>query len=137
MIKLGLNIKLKSKPKPISKPISKSKLIGNKQELIALKFLTKRHLKLICRNFNCKVGEIDLIMQDGEYLVFIEVKYRKSSSYVNACESVSYHKQKKIIRASTYYLQIKNLYDQIPVRFDIIAIDDHPTHPINWIKNAF
>ena len=135
MLTIKLKTKLKTKSKSKSK--SKSKIIGSKQESVALKFLTKRNLKLICRNFNCKVGEIDIIMQDQEYLVFIEVRYRKLNSYVSACESVNYHKQQKIIRASTYYLLQHNLYDKTPIRFDIIAIDNHPIHPINWIKNAF
>ncbi len=111
--------------------------IGDEKEALALKFLQNRGLKLITKNFNTKMGEIDIIMRDKYQIIFIEVRYRKSSSYGSAAESVSFNKQQKIIRTSLYYMQKAGLYEKVPFRFDIIAINDDPTCPIEWIKAAF
>jgi len=114
-----------------------TRIYGFKQENIALKFLKKRGLKLIEQNYNTKLGEVDLIMREGNTIIFIEVRYRRSSAYGSACESVTYYKQQKIIKASTVYLQRNNLYDRVNIRFDIIAISSDSIHPIEWVKNAF
>ena len=111
--------------------------IGDKKEATALKFLQHKGLKLITKNFNTKMGEIDIIMTDKSQIIFVEVRYRRSNSHGGAAESISFSKQKKIIRTSLYYLQTKGLYEKVPFRFDIIAIDDDPVCPIEWIQNAF
>jgi putative endonuclease len=111
--------------------------IGFKQEKIALGFLRKKGLKLIKQNFNTKYGEIDIIMRDNTQIIFIEVKYRKSDLYGQASEMVTYSKQKKIINTSTCFLKKYNLYDKIPIRFDVISINNNPISPIEWIQNAF
>ena len=113
--------------------------IGFKQEQVALNFLKKKGLKLISQNFSNKGGEIDIIMKDikKNEIIFIEVKYRKSNLYGTAAEMVTYQKQQKIINTSIYFLKKHNLYDKIPIRFDIIAINNDPISPIEWIQNAF
>ena len=114
-----------------------SNIIGSQQEKKALNFLKSKGLKLIKQNFNTKYGEIDIIMRDHNQIIFIEVKYRKSSLYGEASEMVTYSKQKKIINTSTCFLKKYNLYDKIPIRFDVISINNNPTSPIEWIQNAF
>ncbi len=110
---------------------------GQQAEELACAYLQKHKLRLIARNYHCRRGEIDLIMQDGNTLVFIEVRYRKSSRFGSALESVHTHKQQKIIFTAEHYLQHTSAqYTQY--RFDVLAISPGHTAPyIQWIKNAF
>lgn len=102
----------------------------------ALDYLIENGLKLVNRNFYCKVGEIDLIMRDKAYLVFVEVRARISSRFGGGIGSITYAKQQKIIKASTYYLLKHKIYDKYPLRFDIITIDG-VEETITWLKDAF
>lgn len=98
----------------------------------ALAYLQERGLKLVGRNFRCKAGELDLVMQDGEVLVFVEVRKRASRSHGGAAASVTSHKQARLIRAAQFYLQ---RYRFPPAcRFDVVAIDGER---IEWLRNAF
>ncbi len=109
---------------------------GYKAESIALNFLKKHGLSLKANNYRCKLGEIDLIMRDGIYLVFIEVKMRKSNDFGGAIASITKSKQTKIKKTASLYLLQNNCYDDYPVRFDVITIQGNPPE-INWLKNAF
>lgn len=106
---------------------------GDSAEQDALEFLQQTGLKLISKNYNCKLGEIDLIMQDGEILVFVEVRYRNSDKFGGAAASVNHQKQQKIIRSAEHYLQ-KNYRQPPTCRIDVVAIDKN--RKIDWIKNA-
>jgi len=110
--------------------------IGRFVEQNVCDYLLQQGLKLITQNYSCELGEIDLIMQDQDTRVFIEVRYRGHGEHGNALESVTYKKQRKIIRTAHYYLLENNLLDQIPCRFDVIAWDKNPAK-IQWIKDAF
>lgn len=129
-------------------------ITGQESELLAEQFLQQQGLTLVTRNYRCKAGEIDLIMQDGEHLVFVEVRFRNTRRYGSASESVTYYKQQKLIRAAGFYLQSHYARRQLPpCRFDVVAIDAvslkqaaaNITHcstnlrqnPIEWIPNAF
>lgn len=109
-------------------------LEGNKAEERAEALLLARGLSLVERNFLCKVGEIDLLMRDGNCLVFVEVRYRKNANYGSALETVNYNKQRKIIAAAQFYLSRHPLPTGANVRFDVVGItgDD-----IQWVANAF
>ncbi len=110
--------------------------IGAAKEAIALQFLKKQGLKLVCQNYHCRKGEIDLIMQHKNSLVFIEVRYRRSEAYGTALESVDWRKQQKIIMTAQHYLQ--QLGQELPeCRFDVVTLRDNPIEPISWLKNAF
>lgn len=112
--------------------------VGDYWENVACSYLQKQGLHLQKRNYNCKVGEIDLIMTDNEYLAFIEVKYRKNSDWVSATESVTKHKQRKIIRAAQLFLLQNKKYDNWNCRFDVVSIQGDSQNPeIDWIENAF
>ncbi len=119
------------------KSISKRK-VGDKFEQQACRYLQKQGLKLKERNANFRVGEIDLVMQDGEYLVFVEVRFRKAQAFGGAAASVDRRKQQKLIKAAQLYL-LKHFANQPPAcRFDVVAIEDSlKGSNINWIKNAF
>ena len=111
---------------------------GKKAEVIAKRYLLKNGLKLIEQNFSTKAGEIDLVMQDGCVLVFVEVRYRQSTQFGFPEETVTLAKQRKIVKAAQQYLIQKKLFDKFECRFDIVAI--HGTIPkpiINWITDAF
>lgn len=109
------------------------RLIGKKAEDIACSFLQRNGLVLIERNYHCRYGEIDLIMQDTDTLVFVEVRYRKIATFGSAIETVDSHKQRKIIFTANYYLQ-KHPGNQ-PIRFDVVTLA--PQHEPDWIINAF
>lgn len=107
---------------------------GKDAEQLACEFLQQNGLLLICRNYCCRLGEIDLIMQDDETLVMVEVRYRNSDKYGSALESVTRKKQQRIISAAQTYLSEEKIYNS-PIRFDVIAISGN--NPLQWITNAF
>ena len=103
---------------------------GQDAEKLALTYLLKHNLQLLQKNFCSRFGEIDLIMQDADTIVFVEVKQR-NTSIDDAIESIIPSKQKKLIRAAQYYLS--KIGHDIPCRFDAIAIDGNKQ--IQWLKN--
>ncbi|BBB63524.1 UPF0102 protein [Undibacterium sp. KW1] len=103
---------------------------GDEAESLALLYLQKAGLKLIQQNFLCKGGEIDLIMQDGAVLVFVEVRKRNSMQFGGAIASVTPAKQRRMVHAAQVYLLAKKT--QPACRFDLVAIDGEQ---INWLKN--
>ena len=112
-----------------------NRLIGSVYEKQACHKLTESGYKIIEKNFRCKLGEIDLIALHGEYLVFVEVKYRNSvHRYGYASEAVDTKKQATIYKVAQWYLCIHKQYINRPCRFDVVAIDGSRTE---IIKNAF
>lgn len=107
---------------------------GENAEQKALNYLQKQGLFVVDRNYRCKQGEIDLIMRDHNFLVFVEVRYRKNSKYGSALETVTSKKQSRIIAATQHYLVSHNLSHQA-VRFDVVAMTGDSQ--LNWVKNAF
>ncbi len=106
---------------------------GAQYENLALQFLLDKNLALIARNYRCRCGELDLLMEEKGVLIVVEVRYRKNSRYGSALESVTKTKQTRIIAATKHYI-VTHKIDQ-PIRFDVVAITGD-THP-DWIKNAF
>jgi putative endonuclease len=113
--------------------MSDKKIIGKKAEDVACSFLQRNGLATIERNYNCRYGEIDLIMDDDGTLVFVEVRYRSSSKFGNAVDSVDQAKQQKLVFAANHYLQNRNKLN--PCRFDVVALS--PGSPPEWIIDAF
>ncbi|MCH5249371.1 MAG: YraN family protein [Lachnospiraceae bacterium] len=111
-----------------------TRAIGADKEEIACSYLTQNGIKIKERNFRCRQGEIDIIGYDGQYLVFFEIKYRKTTSKGTAAEAVNTKKQYKICRVADYYRMIHHCPDNTPIRFDVVAIDDSE---IMWYKDAF
>ncbi|MBI5919522.1 MAG: YraN family protein [Nitrosomonadales bacterium] len=107
---------------------------GDEAEQRAADFLTRRGLRLLARNFRCRYGEIDLILQDGDTLVFVEVRLRSRSDFGGAAASIDSHKQRKLTLAAQHYLA--QLPRTPPCRFDAILMRD-AGESIEWIKNAF
>lgn len=107
--------------------------LGQLAENWACDYLQAQGFKLLARNYRLRGGEIDLIGQDGEYLVFIEVRYRSREDFGGALYSIDLRKQQKIIRTAQHYLLL-HPYD-LACRFDVIAINAQ--QQITWLKNAF
>lgn len=105
---------------------------GAAAEQQALDLLMAAGLRLVCRNFRCQYGELDLVMYDEETLVIVEVRFRQSQAFGGAVGSVTVRKQKKIILATQVYLMTHPV--KAAVRFDVVAISGQG---VNWIKNAF
>ena len=104
---------------------------GDAAENSALAYLCEQGLTLVERNFTCKSGEIDLIMQCAVSLVFVEVRSRSGAAFGNAATSISRVKQTRLLRAAQIYLQ---RYRHPPAcRFDVVAIDGAV---ITWLQNA-
>lgn len=110
---------------------------GAEQEQLVCDYLTKQGLQLLTQNYNCKMGEIDLIMLDGDFYVFVEVRFRSRADFGGGSASVDKHKQKKLIRTATYYLQQNQLLDKVPCRFDVVSVTDDKKTKFQWIKDAF
>lgn len=111
---------------------------GAKMENVACDYLQKQGLRFKQCNYSCKMGEIDLIMQDGEFIVFVEVRYRKSKDYGGPIATITKSKQHKIIRTALFYLVEHNQFEKVPCRFDVVAIDEaNHQLQVEWIKSAF
>jgi len=108
---------------------------GQHFEQLAERWLQAQGLQPIARNYHCRGGEIDLIMRQGNTLVFVEVRYRASLSHGGAAASVTRRKQQKIVLAARHYLKQHGINEANQAcRFDVIAFEiDQP----NWIQSAF
>ena len=126
----------------VKQPLNDLPLRGRKWgahwEKTAESYLRASGLKLLQRNFSCRFGEIDLIMEDEQTIVFIEVKYRKNAQHGSGAEAVTFHKQNKISRTASWYLaKHPHRADQF-CRFDVVSIEPETTDQnIDWIKSAF
>lgn len=112
---------------------------GGAGEAAALKQLQSRGLKLVLRNHRCRMGEIDLVMLDGNVLVLIEVRYRNDDSFGGAAASVTTTKQRRLIAAARHLLAMRSDLRRYPARFDVVALSHTAdgTLALDWIKNAF
>lgn len=121
------------------KPLTARKQAGNQAEELAKEYLARHGLGFCESNFQCKTGEIDLIMKDGEMLVFVEVRYRAEIGHGSPLDTVTPSKQRKLIRTASYFLQ-QHFGDRWPpCRFDVVGIsgelDNQPQ--VQWVPSAF
>ena len=117
-----------------------TRLVGHWGEQTAGEYLRKKHYKLVAMNYTCRMGEIDLIAKNREYIVFVEVKLRKDASFAEAREFVTRAKQERIIKTASLWLAHNET--GLQPRFDVIEIyaPDGPKSraiKINHIENAF
>jgi putative endonuclease len=111
---------------------------GALAERAAERYLLQHGLNLVQKNYRARRGEIDLIMRHQAYLVFIEVRYRRSGNYGGALASVTVAKQKKLISAASEFLLRYKIPTQQACRFDVICVEGKLTEAkIHWIPNAF
>lgn len=111
---------------------------GHAAETLACHHLEDHGLTLVARNVRSPFGEIDLIMREGETIVFVEVRRRASARFGTPAETVGTHKQRRLRATAEHYLQREPRQSQKPCRFDIVAITDNgPTPRIEWLRDAF
>ena len=115
-----------------------ARAIGELWEDAALAHLRKAGLELVARNFHCRYGEIDLVMRDGDALVFVEVRYRDDATRGGGAASVGPAKQRKLIQTAQIFLQEHLRYAALPCSFDVIGCAGTPQRPVyDWTRNAF
>lgn len=116
-----------------------SSAIGYEAESLACRFLIDQGMILVERNYRTRRGEIDLIMQSTNSVIFVEVKYRGNKKFGTAEESITKSKQKKIIAAAQAYLSRNGHSENTCIRFDAVIIGPskncQPSCTINWIQN--
>ena len=112
---------------------------GLAAERLAARYLEVRGLKILSTNLRCKAGELDLVCLDGDVLAIVEVRQRGSSQFGGAPASVTFAKQRKIIRATRFFSRREPRWRDLPIRFDVLAIAGLPdgAHRVDWIKDAF
>lgn len=109
--------------------------VGTRTEEHASEFLEKNGLTILCRNYRCRLGEIDIVAkEDDGTLVFAEVKYRRTVERGLPEEAVNIRKQEIIRKTALWYLTEHGLSPESAVRFDVIAMD---TREIRWYRDAF
>ena len=122
--------------------MSNSIKIARHWEQAAESFLNNQGLKTLTRNYRCRLGEIDLVMREGNCLVFAEVRYRKVGSYGSGAESIGRSKRQKLLRAAAFYLKMERISSHQPCRFDVVSVSNSdqqgsPGQQFEWIRDAF
>ena len=107
--------------------------LGSQYECMAAEYLEKQGVVILEKNYQARQGEIDLIGKDRDYLIFVEVKYRRNADSGVPAEAVTLQKQRHIRMTAQYYLYSRR-YGDIPCRFDVVCILDQE---IQWIQDAF
>ncbi len=95
-------------------------------------------MKHLASNYRCRYGEIDLVMEDGEYVVFVEVRYRTSERFGGALASVDTHKQNKLRACAEHYRQRHRSHGNRPCRFDVVSVTTGgDVFEPDWVRDAF
>ncbi|MFT3789827.1 MAG: YraN family protein [Rudaea sp.] len=111
---------------------------GELWEDAALVHLRHAGLRLVARNFRSRYGEIDLVVRDGDALVFVEVRYRHDAAQGDGTASVGASKRRKLVRTAQIFLQTHPHFAALPCRFDVVGCAGTPQRPeFEWTRNAF
>ncbi len=120
------------------KNMNKSKELGIIGEDIACHYLIKKGYHILQRNMKNRIGEIDVVAQKDDLIIFVEVKTRQSLDYGLPLEAINAKKQHKIRNAAISYLKYKGLLDKVNVRFDCISIiSQYDSYKIDYLENIF
>jgi putative endonuclease len=115
-----------------------SRAAGDRWERLAERHLDARGLRLVCRNYRCRWGELDLVMLDGRQLVVVEVRARQASSRVAPEATVGPAKQARLVAAVRHLLGGRPALADHPVRFDVVGITLRDgDYTVRWLKDAF
>lgn len=107
---------------------------GARAEELCAELLRRAGLRVLARNWRCRLGEIDLVAEEGATLVFAEVRLRRDARFGGAAESVTAAKRARLIAAARLYLSRRPEAD---CRFDVLLLDALEAGRIQWIRNAF
>jgi putative endonuclease len=112
---------------------------GRLWEAHAADYLERHGLAVLARGYRCRLGELDLVCRDERHLVIVEVRARSNGARCSALESVGPHKQRRIVQATRHLLMRHAEWQNLPVRFDVVAFDSIDTSElqVRWIQNAF
>ena len=112
---------------------------GRQAEALARRYLQQQGLQLVSQNWRCKRGELDLVMLDGDTVVFVEVRYRRHIAWGGAIESIDWRKRQRLVIAAQLFLQCETRWASSPCRFDVITLgrDQSTAQAPEWIRNAF
>lgn len=112
--------------------------VGNRAERKAERYLRRRGLTTIARNFSRPCGEIDLVMRDGRILVFVEVRFRGPGAWIDGFESVDFAKQRRLIKTAESFLNAHPRYTSDASRFDVVSVSKtNYRNRIDWVPDAF
>lgn len=112
--------------------------IGDTYELRARRHLQKAGLAPVAHNYSTRFGELDLVMRDGDTLVFVEVRYRRSARFGGAAASVTPRKRERLIRAASGFLAAHPQYADADCRFDVVTFEgDDDAARCQWQQAAF
>ena len=111
-----------------------NRITGTQEEIVAAKYLEEQGYCILQKNYRNRFGEIDLVAQDEEYIVFVEVKYRRTVQKGLPEEAVDLKKQRTISKVALHFLMMHNKGVDTPCRFDVVAITGQE---IKLYKNAF
>ena len=118
---------------------SNSVRLGSQAEAVACQFLIDQNMQLKSSNYRTRRGEIDLIMQDADCLVFVEVKYRRNKKYGSSEESITQAKCQRVIAAAKEFLVSNGYKENTYIRFDAVLLSpadkSQSDCTINWIQN--
>ena len=113
------------------------KELGRKGEKLALKFFKKKKCKILSSNYSRSTGEIDLIVLDGETVVFVEVKTVSAGSTISPEEQITVHQKKRAIKTALSFVKSKKIYNR-PLRMDFLGIRiDKKGASFNLVENYF
>jgi putative endonuclease len=109
-------------------------LQGQRAEELCADLLRRAGLRILARNWRCRLGEIDLVAEEGGTLVFAEVRLRRDARYGGAAESVTAAKRARLVAAARLYLAARG---GAACRFDVLLLDGLAPSRVQWIRNAF
>lgn len=110
------------------------RLLGGEYEEKAAAYLIQHGYRILARNFFTRAGEIDLIARQGQYLVFIEVKYRNNTDCGDPSEAVTLQKQRRIVQSARIFMNLHHYGEDTPCRFDVVVLLGET---IRIIQNAY
>ena len=111
---------------------------GDAAEQQALAYLEQSGLELLAKNFRCRAGELDLVMQLDDKLIVVEIRYRRDTQPLSPLDTVTAAKRRRIVQATRYYLMRHPEYADHAVRFDVVALSGPlPQAKLVWRQAAF
>lgn len=110
---------------------------GRAHEDAAARHLESRGLVVLERNAGFRVGELDLVLADGDTLVFAEVRYRRDGGHGGALASIDAGKRRRLVAAAEAWLARHPEAAWRPCRFDVVALEGPPPHRVTWLRDAF
>jgi putative endonuclease len=111
---------------------------GDRAEEIAAAHLARHGVRTVTRNYRCRLGEIDLVCDDGASLVFVEVRLRRDGRYGGAAASIDARKRARIVAAARHFLATRGAaHAERPCRFDAVLLDGLDGTRVEWIRDAF